>query len=162
VEDTVIVDGDAVGISAQVLKDTLGAIEGRFAIDNPLLGVEGFSEGFEVYGIFEMTEIIGKDQLLFFEGIVEKIQELAFEQGRYHSDRDEKAFAAWSPGAIGSEASPCDNAMKMGVVHKVLTPGMENADDAYGCTEMFWVLGEFCKCLGGRAKKQIIQEPLIQ
>lgn len=157
-----IADGDAVGISAQVLKDTLGAIEGRFAIDNPLLVIEGFSEGFEVYGIFEMTETIGKDQLLFFEGIVEKIQELAFEQGRYHPDRDEKTFAAWSPGVIGREASPRDNTVEVGMVHKVLTPGMENADDAYGCTEMFWVLGEFCKCLGGRAKKQIIQDPLIQ
>ena len=46
VEDAVIADRDPVGISAEVLKDTLGAIEGRFAIDDPLLMIELFPEGF--------------------------------------------------------------------------------------------------------------------
>jgi hypothetical protein len=40
VEEAVIADGDPVGISAEVLKDTLNAIEGRFAIDDPLLVVQ--------------------------------------------------------------------------------------------------------------------------
>jgi hypothetical protein len=90
----VIADGDSVSISAQVLKDTLDAIEGWFAIDDPLLVVEVFSEGFEVCGIFEMTETVGKDKIIFFEGIVEKIQDLPSEQRRHHPDRDEKTFAA--------------------------------------------------------------------
>jgi len=77
VEEAVIANRDPVGISAQVLKNTFGTIEGRFAIDDPFLVVEVFSEGFEVCGIFEMTETVGKDQLLFFEGIFEKVQELA-------------------------------------------------------------------------------------
>ena len=54
-----IADGDSVSISAQVLKNTFGAVEGRFAIDDPVLVVEVFSEGFEVSGIFEMTETVG-------------------------------------------------------------------------------------------------------
>jgi hypothetical protein len=37
VENAVIADGDPVGISAEILKDTFGAIEGWFAIDDPLL-----------------------------------------------------------------------------------------------------------------------------
>jgi hypothetical protein len=94
VEEAVIADGDSVSICAQVLKSTFGAIEGRFAIDDPLLVVEVFSEGFEVSGIFEMTETVGKDKIIFFEVIFEKIQELASEQRRYHPDRDEKTFAA--------------------------------------------------------------------
>src|SRR4030042_2361406 len=65
-EDAVIADGDPMGISAEVLKYPLGAIEGRFAIDDPVLVVEVFSEGFEVSGIFEMTETVGKDQPTFF------------------------------------------------------------------------------------------------
>ena len=39
-EDTVIGDGDSMGIPAEVLKDPLGAIEGRFAVDDPLLVIE--------------------------------------------------------------------------------------------------------------------------
>jgi hypothetical protein len=97
----VIADGDSVGISAEVLKDTLDAIEGRFAIDDPLLVVEVFSEGFEVSGIFEMTETAGEDKIIFFEVIFEKIQELASEERRHHPDGKKKSSTAWYPGAIG-------------------------------------------------------------
>jgi hypothetical protein len=100
-EDTVIADGDPVSISAQVLKNTFGAIEGRFAIDDPLLVVEVLSEGFKVSGIFEMTEAVGKDKSIFFEVIFEKIKELASEQRRHHPDGKEKPSPAWYPGAIG-------------------------------------------------------------
>ena len=96
-----IAEGDSVRISAQVLKDTLEAIEGRFAIDDPLLVVEVFSEGFEVCGIFEMTETAGKDQIIFFEVIFEKIKELASEERRDHPDGKKKSSTAWYPGAIG-------------------------------------------------------------
>jgi len=97
----VIADGDPVSISVQVLKNTFGAIEGRFAIDDPLLVVEVFSEGFEVSGIFEMTETVGKDKIIFFEVIFEKIKELASEQRRDHPYGKKKSSTAWDPGAIG-------------------------------------------------------------
>lgn len=80
-----VADGDSVSISTQVLKNTFGAIEGGFAIDDPLLVVEVFSEGFEVFGIFEMTEAVRKDKINFFKVIFEKIQELAFKDRRDHS-----------------------------------------------------------------------------
>jgi hypothetical protein len=124
----VIADSDPVSISAQVLKDTFGAIEGGFAVDKPLLGVEVFSEGVEVCGIFEMTETIGEDQFLFFEGIFEKTEELASEQGRDYPDRKKKFSTGWFPGVIGREASSRDDTVEVGMVHEVLTPGMENTD----------------------------------
>ena len=96
-----IADGDSVSISAKVLKDTLDAIEGRFAIDDPLLVVEVFSEGFEVFGIFEMKETVGKDKIIFFEVIFEKIKELASEQRGDHPYGKKKSSPAWFPGAIG-------------------------------------------------------------
>jgi hypothetical protein len=125
----VIADGDPVGISAQVLKNTFGAIEGLLAIDDPLLVVEVFSEGFEVSGIFEMTETVGEDKILRLEASFEKVQEFPFEQGRHHSDRNEKPFAAADPAAfVGGESAPGDNTMEVGMIHEVLTPSMENTD----------------------------------
>jgi len=44
------------------------------------------------------------------------------------------------------------------VIHEVLPPGMENADPPDLCAEMFGVLGEFRECLGGRVKKEIVQD----
>ena len=39
-KDSVIADSDSVGISAEVLQDPLCAVEGRLAVDDPLLMVE--------------------------------------------------------------------------------------------------------------------------
>ena len=44
------------------------------------------------------------------------------------------------------------------MIHEVLTPGMENADNTYLCAEMFRVIGEFRERLGCRAEKQIVQD----
>lgn len=59
-EDAVIADRNPVSISAEVLKDPLGAIEGRFAIDDPLLVVEKSSERFEGFGLLEVDNTAGE------------------------------------------------------------------------------------------------------
>ena len=79
-EDTVIADGDAVGISAEVLKDTLDAIEGRLAIDDPLLMIELASESLQVFGRFEMADTAWEYKIIRFEASFEKVQEFPFEQ----------------------------------------------------------------------------------
>jgi hypothetical protein len=79
-KDAVITDRDPMGISAEVLEDPLGAIEGRFGIDDPLFMVEMPQEGFEVSGILEMTEIGGKDKIASLEAIFEEVQKLTSEQ----------------------------------------------------------------------------------
>jgi len=61
---------------------------------DPNFSTEVFSEGVKVCGIFEMTEAVGKDKSIRLEASFEKIQELASEQCRHHSDRNEKTFAA--------------------------------------------------------------------
>jgi hypothetical protein len=60
----VIADGDSVGISAEVLKDPLGAIEGRFAIDNPILMIELASESLKVLGRFEMADTVWEYKII--------------------------------------------------------------------------------------------------
>jgi hypothetical protein len=59
-EDAVIADGDSMGIPAEVLKDPLDAIEGRLAIDEPLLVIEMSPERFEGFGFLEMADTVGE------------------------------------------------------------------------------------------------------
>ena len=87
------------GISAEVLKDPLGAIEGRFAIDDPLIMVEMPQEGFQVSGILEMTEIGGKDKMTSLKAIFEEAKELTSEQCRHDPHGKEEPFAAGYPAA---------------------------------------------------------------
>jgi hypothetical protein len=49
-----------VGISAEVPKDTLNAIERGLAIDDPLLTIELTSESLKVLGWLEMPDTVGE------------------------------------------------------------------------------------------------------
>jgi len=101
-EEAVITDRDPMGISVEVLQDPLGAIEGWFAIDDPLLMVEMPQEGLEVSGILEMTEMGGKDKIPFLKAIFEKGKELASEQCRQDLHGKEESLAAGYPAAAVS------------------------------------------------------------
>jgi hypothetical protein len=48
--------------------------------------------------------------------------------------------------------------MDVGMIHKVLSPGVQNADRPYACAKMFRVMGEFHKRLGNGAKKKIVHD----
>jgi hypothetical protein len=60
VEETVVADGDSVGISAEVLEDTLNPIKGGLAIDDPLFMIELAPESLKVVRLFEMTDTVGE------------------------------------------------------------------------------------------------------
>ena len=47
------------------------------------------------------------------------------------------------------------------MIHDVLTPGMENADNPYRCSKMFRIICEFLDRLGNRAKEKIVHDLLI-
>jgi hypothetical protein len=124
-EDAVIADGDSMGISAEVLKGPLGAIKGRFAIDDPLLLIEMSPERFEGSGFLEMADTALEYKVPRFEAMFEEVKELPFEQCRHYPDRNEKPFVARDPAApVGGESAPGDDTMEVGMIHEVLSPGM--------------------------------------
>ena len=93
-EDAVIGDGDSMGIPAEILKDPLGAIEGRFAVDDPLLVIEMSPERFEGSRFLEMADTAGEYKIIRREGFFEPIKELPPEQRRHDPYGKEEAFAA--------------------------------------------------------------------
>ena len=74
-----VADGDPVGISAEVLKDTPEAIEGRLAIDDPLLMMEAPYEYLKGSGLLEMADTAGEYKITRLEASFEKVQGLSFE-----------------------------------------------------------------------------------
>jgi hypothetical protein len=67
-KDTVIADGDSVGISAQILQDPLGPLKGRLAVDNPFLMIKLPPEALEDRRVFKMTDTAGEDKIPRFKG----------------------------------------------------------------------------------------------
>jgi hypothetical protein len=159
VEDTVIGDGDPVGISAEVLKDSLDAIEGGLAIDNPLLMIELAPELLKAFGWFEMADGVGEYESIRLEASFEKVKELSFEQRRHDPDGDEKPFSGWDPAAcVGGESPSGDNTMDVGMIHEVLAPGVKNAYTSDLCPEMLRVVCEFHERFGDWTEKKIVQD----
>ncbi len=79
-KDPVVRDGDPVGISAEVLKGPLDAIERGLAIDNPLFTIELTSESLKVLGWLEIPDTVGEYEIIRLEAFVKKVKELPFEQ----------------------------------------------------------------------------------
>jgi len=63
VEDTVIADSNPMGISAQILKDTLSAVKRWFAVDNPFFMIKLSSECLKGFGFLKMTNAAGEDKI---------------------------------------------------------------------------------------------------
>ena len=74
-----IADGDPMGISAEILKDTLDAIEGGFAIDDPLFTIELASESLKVLGRLEMADRVGEYKGIGLEAFLQEAKEFPFE-----------------------------------------------------------------------------------
>ncbi len=81
------------GISAEILKDALDAIEGRLAIDDPPFTIELASESLKVFGGFEMADRVGEYKSVGLEAFLKEVKELSFEQRRHDADRDEEPFS---------------------------------------------------------------------
>jgi hypothetical protein len=87
-EDTIVTDSYPVGISAQILKDTLSSVERWLAIDNPFFMVEPASEHLKSSGFFQMTDTTREDKITRFKSVFEILQELAPEQRGHNPYRD--------------------------------------------------------------------------
>ena len=79
VEDAVIADGDPVGISAEVPKDTLDAIERGLAIDDPLFTIELASKSLKVPGLLEVADTAGEYKIIRLEAFLKEVKELPLE-----------------------------------------------------------------------------------
>lgn len=60
--------------------------------------------------------------------------------------------------AVSGQAAPGDNTVNVGMVHEVLSPGVQNADHPYACTKMLRIIGEFHERLGDGTKKKIVHD----
>jgi hypothetical protein len=98
-EDAIITDSGPVGISAQILKNTLSSVERWLAIDNPFFIIELSSEHLKGSRVFKMTDATWEDKITRFKAVFQIVQELAPEQRGHNPYRDEKTFSAWHPTA---------------------------------------------------------------
>jgi len=103
-----------------------------------------------------------KLELVLPKELLESGGELASKDAAECADGQEEAVRGSDPpGAIGSKAASGNDVMDVGMMLKVLSPGMEHAKKPDLCSQMLRVAGEFEQRLCAGPEEQIVKQPLV-
>jgi hypothetical protein len=129
-QQAVIRDGDAVRVASQVLQHRLRAAERSFGVDDPL-GAAGLGDqALERGRLGEPFQGPMEAEPSVVEGPLEQSEELAPEQATQDPDGEEEVGGAGYPaGPIRGQASGGHHAVDVGMVMKVLAPGVEHGEE---------------------------------
>jgi len=106
-----------------------------------------------------MTDTAWECKITPLETMFEVVKELAPEQRRHDHYGKEESFAAGHPTtAVRGQAAPGDNTVNVRMIHKVLSPGVQNTNDAWFSAEVFRIIGQFNDCFGNRTEKKIVHD----
>ncbi len=101
-------------------------------------------------------------KLVLPEELLESGGELAAEDAAECADGQEEAVRGSDPsGAIGSKAASRNDVMDVGMMMKVLSPGMEHAKKPDLCSQMLRVAREFQERGGAGAEQKIVKQSLV-
>ena len=118
-------DGDAVGVTAEIVEHILGAAEGWLGVDHPVFAKQRSQPGGEEFGLREPRQIPGKVQLASLKGQLESVDELAAKHLPEHGNGEKEArVRSNSAGVIEREPTGGDDTMDMGMNLEFLVPGM--------------------------------------
>ncbi len=114
-------DGDAVGVTAEILEHIFGAAEGRFGVDDPIFSEQRSQPGREDFGLRKQSQIAGKMKLAVLKGGLESGDEFAAKHTSEYLDGKKEARTGSNPaGVIERESAGGDNTVDMGM--KTPTP----------------------------------------
>jgi hypothetical protein len=85
-DQTVIGDGHAVGVAAEITENLLGTAEGRLAVDHPVPSKERAEKGSEGLAFCQRLEIAVEAQSAVGKSRSESLDKLAAEDSPQHRD----------------------------------------------------------------------------
>ena len=157
-DQTMIGDGDPMGVAAQVAKHFFGSTKGSFDVDDPFAGMHLASEPTEVFGFTQVSNGSGEFQRTVGDGSAESIQKLATEDSGEHLLGQEEAWRARNPnGLIRGQPAGRHDTVDVGMELEVLTPGMQDAEETDPCAESFRIGSNLDQRIGHAAKQQGIE-----
>ena len=103
-----------------------------------------------------------KVELAVVKDALERFVELAAKDATEHLDGKKEIVAWFDPaGVIGRQSTGWHHAMYMRVGRELLTPGMQNAEEADFCTEVLGIAGHFEKSFRTGAKQETVEDLLV-
>src|SRR5271157_4662624 len=136
-------DGHAMGVAAKILEYILGATEGWFALDHPVLSKQWSEPGGEGLGLSDRCQIAREVELLLLKGGLEAGDELSTKHATQHRAGKKEARVRWNPvGVIQRQPAGRDDTVNMGMKLQLLVPGMQHTEEADLGTETSGIAGD--------------------
>jgi hypothetical protein len=92
-DESVVGDGYAMGVTAQIAEHILGASEGSFRVDHPVPSEQWSQPGSKGFGLSEKLQVSMKVELAVLEGTFECLVELAAEDATQYFDGKKEVVA---------------------------------------------------------------------
>jgi hypothetical protein len=144
------------------LEHKLWATEGWFQIDDPVFSVEGSQPGGKSFRLSEEGEVSVETELAVTEGLLESVDKLSAKDSTQNLAGKKEPLGCRNPvGVIERQAAGGNDAMDMRVGHELLTPSVQNTEEADFCTEMFGIARDFEKGFRTSAKQEIVDDLLV-
>jgi hypothetical protein len=161
-DEPMVGDGDAMSVTTQILEHILGAAEGWFGIDHPVLTEQWPQPGSEDLGLGEQCQISRKVKLIVLKGRPESGNELAAKDTTEHLDGEKEARAGLNPaGVIERDPTGRHDAVDMGMKPEFLVPGVQYAEETDLGPEMSGIAGDLKKSLGTGPEEQTIDDLFV-
>jgi hypothetical protein len=129
--ESVVGDGDAVGVGTEIAQRMFRPAEGALGVDDPVVAKQESEPGGKGPLGCEWCEVAVELECACMEGALESGDELAAEHAAEHLDGEKEGAAGGDPaGVVRSEAAGGEHAVDMGMMLQALVPGMEHAEEA--------------------------------
>src|SRR5260370_27552350 len=139
-------NGYAMGVTAQITEYMLWASEGRCRVRNPILSEQWSQPRSKGFRLSKELQVSMKVELAVLKGALERFVELAAKDCAEHIDGKKEVVAWCNPAcAIGGQPTGRHHTMYMRVKFEFLSPGVQDAEEADFCTEVFGIAGHFEK-----------------
>ena len=161
-EEAGVGNGNAVGISRQVLERLLGPAEGRFGVDGPIVASGLGQETAKRMRIVEGRELAVEVQPSLVVGGPGEGEPFAAEDPTEHADGQEESAPTVDPArAVGGESAGRYETVHVGMVQQRLSPGVQDGEEAEAGAEMARIRRHLEERLGGRPEQQAIEHARI-
>lgn len=154
-------NGDTVCVASQVFQGIAKAVKGLPDIGAPLYVVELVQELPETERVTQLLTGMWENKHPFLKSIVQCRKKLSPELACQDFGREKEMFTAFFQLQILGESCPGDNAVDMRMKIQLLSPGVQDLDDAGSGAEEPGVLGTFQQSMGGTGVHHGIEKFLI-
>lgn len=161
-DQPLIGDGDAMGVSGEVLEHLLGTAERGLGVNHPVFISKGLEPTFPCLGMFEFAKVAVETKLLVLPGSLKSGEKLSPEEPAQESNGQKEPLSAVHPALfIKAQASAGNDAMEMRMVMEGLSPGVQNGETGDLRPEMFRVSAEGQQGLRNGAKEHPVDDAAI-